>query len=74
MHSIITSKLGNKWRVTGINMIPEDSAYIRVLEAINDWESGNGDALTQRALMKGVRHMTPVEVDTKKRDILFCRW
>ena len=64
----MTAMNGKQWKVYGINVIPSDSIYQRILEVIN---SGN---VTERALQGGTEHRAPIIVDEVKRTISFERF
>ena len=59
---IMTAMNGKQWKVYGINVIPSDSIYQRILEVIN------------RALQGGTGHRAPIIIDTDHRTISFERF
>lgn len=54
-----------KWRVFGINLIPSDSIFIKLRDAINEGK------LEQSYLQKITGHLGPILVDEKKRTLNF---
>ena len=63
---VITAK--KNWTVTGINLIPSDSIYQKLVSAI---ESGN---LSQQYLQRITGSNAPINADTKKRIIAFSNF
>lgn len=53
------------WNIFGINLIPSDSIFIKIREAI---ESNN---LTQEHLQKETGHLAPIIIDKVAKTISF---
>lgn len=64
----ITATNGTRWTVHGVNMIPSDSTYKIVQDAINE------NHLTQEYLQKYTGHRAPIIIDHENHTIDFQRF
>ena len=66
MRKITTTK--GTWKIHGINMIPSDSIYQIVKDAIES------DNLSEEYLQKETGHRLPIFIDKQKKTITFSNF
>lgn len=63
----MTVAKGETWKIFGLNIIPSDSIFSKIKEAI---DSGN---LSQSYLQKHTGHLAPIVIDQENQSIDFYR-